>query len=64
VDYLPEDGRNKKRQLTAPEIAAVWNEAKFGNLGRVIGTLVCYPLSIVSFILMKQAQARALRGEG
>jgi hypothetical protein len=55
-------GETAERRLTAEEIGALWNEAKFGNVGRVIATLVGYPFSIGSYILMKQAQSRAKRG--
>ena len=57
-------GETEERQMTAPEIGSVWNDAKFGNLGRVIFTLIGYPFTIVSYIMMKRAQSRALRGQG
>jgi hypothetical protein len=56
-------GETAERQLTAEQISAVWNEAKFGNLARAISTILGYPFSIVSFCLMKSAQTRARRGE-
>lgn len=53
-----------ERELTAEQIAAVWNDARFGNVGRILGTVLCYPFTFVSFIRMKRAQTRAWRATG
>jgi hypothetical protein len=52
-------GETDTRKLTAEEIAKVWNEAKFGNLGRGLGSIVLYPFTILSYICMKRAQSKA-----
>lgn len=52
-------GETQELPLTAEQISTVWSEAKFGNLGRVLATLLGYPFSIPSYFFMKAAQSRA-----
>ena len=56
-------GEESKYCQNAEEIYEVWNKAKFGNLGRVLGTLASYPFSIISYFLMKKAQAKVRKSK-
>lgn len=54
-----DDGDSIEDYYSADEIAKIWTERKFGNLGRAAGTLLFYPFSIISFIKMLLAKKKA-----
>ena len=48
---------------TPKDVEAVWHQARFGNVGKSLGSILFFPLWIIPYFMMRNVQSKLSKSD-